>query len=156
MSERKSAKVHYVMSAETGYTFCGRYVTLTLQVARDAGAVTCATCLKELADPARHYKDRPVEVIFAPGRRVRFAHPGNGYPADGEQAARLLTAGEIYVIDWSDIGFSKTRISLAGVDSHGQGFNSVLFEPVASEDVTDAEADECARRMHDSAKEARQ
>jgi hypothetical protein len=73
---------------------------------------------------------RPVEVIFAPGRRVRFAHPGNGYPADGEQAARLLTVGEVYVIDWSDIGFSKTRISLAGIDSHGQGFNSVLFEPV--------------------------
>ena len=78
---------------------------------------------------------RPVEVIFAPGRRVRFAHPGSGYPGDGEQASLLLAVGEVYVIDWSDIGFSKTRISLAGIDSHGQGFNSVLFEPVDDEET---------------------
>jgi len=47
VTERKSAKVHYVTSGETGYTFCGRYVTLTLQVTRDAGAVTCSTCLND-------------------------------------------------------------------------------------------------------------
>ena len=79
--------------------------------------------------------DRPVEVIFAPGRRVRYAHPGNGYPGDAEQAARLLAVGEIYVIDWADIGFAKTRLSLDGIDSHGQGFNSVLFDPVADEEA---------------------
>lgn len=87
-------------------------------------------------EPAYEFDEggRPVEVIFAPGRRVRFAHPGNGYPGDAEQASRLLTVGEVYVIDWSDIGFSKTRLSLAGIDSHGQGFNSVLFEPVADQE----------------------
>lgn len=53
MSERNSAKVHYVISGEAGYTFCGRYVTMTLQVTRDAREVTCATCLKEAAYPDR-------------------------------------------------------------------------------------------------------
>jgi hypothetical protein len=71
----------------------------------------------------------PIEVRYAPGRRVRFAHPGNGYPGDGEQAASLLTVGEVYVIEWSDIGFSSSRLGLAGIES-GLGFNSVLFEAV--------------------------
>ena len=53
MSERKSAKVHYVISPSAGYTFCGQYVTMTLQVSRKAGEVTCATCLKEISDPSR-------------------------------------------------------------------------------------------------------
>jgi hypothetical protein len=53
MIERKSAKVHYVLTGEAGYTFCGRYVTLTLQVTWDGSAVTCATCLKEAAHPDR-------------------------------------------------------------------------------------------------------
>ena len=53
MGENKSAKVHYVLSGEAGYTFCGRYVTMTLQVTRDAAMVTCSTCLKEVAHPDR-------------------------------------------------------------------------------------------------------
>ena len=81
----------------------------------------------------RRPSGKAFEALYAPGRRVRFAHPDGGYPGDGEQAAALLAVGEVYVIDWSDIGFSKTRISLAGIDSHGQGFNSVLFEPVDDE-----------------------
>jgi hypothetical protein len=132
MSERKSAKVHYIMSGESGYTFCGRYVTLTLQVTRDAGAVTCATCRKEVAHP-----DWPTgaafAALYAPGRRVRFDHPDYGYQADQEMAAKLLTPGEVYTIEWSDVGFTSTRIALAGVESHGQGFNSVLFETVDDE-----------------------
>jgi len=67
---------------------------------------------------------------FAPGRRVRFARPDAGYPADQKMAAALLTPGEVYTIEWSDIGFSSTRLGLAGVETRGQGFNSVLFEPV--------------------------
>jgi hypothetical protein len=53
MTARKSAKVHFVTSASTGYTYCGRYVTMTLQVSRNAAEVTCATCLKEAAHPDR-------------------------------------------------------------------------------------------------------
>jgi hypothetical protein len=80
--------------------------------------------------------DRPVEVLFAPGRRVRFEHPENGYPGDGEQAAKCLTRGEVYVIAWSDIGFANTRLGLVGVTGdRGQGFNSVLFEPVDDEET---------------------
>jgi hypothetical protein len=126
MTGRKSAKVHYVTSGETGYTSCGRYVTLTLQVTQDAGAVTCGTCQKK-ARPEQP-TGAAFEALYAPGRRVRFDHPDYGYPADQEQAAALLTPGETYTIDWSDVGFTSTRISVAGVDSRGQGFNSVLFE----------------------------
>ena len=67
---------------------------------------------------------------LAPGRRVRFAHPDHGYPGEGEAAAAFLVLGEVYTIAWSDIGFSSSRLGLAGIESHGQGFNSVLFEPV--------------------------
>ena len=68
----------------------------------------------------------------APGRRVRFARPDAGYPADQEMAAGLLTPGEVYVIAWSDSGFSSSSLGLAGIES-GPGFNSVLFEPVDDE-----------------------
>jgi len=70
----------------------------------------------------------------APGRRVRYAKTDAGYPADQKMAAALLTPGEVYTIAWSDIGFSSTRLGLAGVESRGQGFNSVLFEPVDDQD----------------------
>ena len=46
MADIKAGGYHYVTSGETGYTYCGRYVTLTLQVTRDGGVVTCATCLR--------------------------------------------------------------------------------------------------------------
>ena len=48
-------------------------------------------------------------------------------------AARLLTPGEVYTIEWSDVGSSSTRLRLAGIETRGQGFNSVLFEPVPDE-----------------------
>lgn len=88
------------------------------------------------------FDERPTgaafEALYAPGRRVRFAHPDAGYPADQQMAAGLLTPGEVYVIEWSDIGFSSSRLALAGVESHGQGFNSVLFEPVDDQDTAPA------------------
>lgn len=85
-------------------------------------------------DDSAEWDDMEDEEAFrarnAPGRRVRFAHPDGGYPADQEMAAALLTPGDVYTIAWSDIGFSNTRLGLAGIKDHGQGFNSVLFEPV--------------------------
>jgi len=81
----------------------------------------------------------PLEALYAPGRRVRFTRPGNGYPGEGEAASALLTLGGVYTIAWSDIGFAKSRLGLAGISGdHGQGFNSVLFEPVPEgEEVPD-------------------
>ena len=71
---------------------------------------------------------------YAPGRRVRFARPDGGYPADQKMAASFLTPGEVYTIAWSDIGFSSTRLGLAGIEDRGQGFNSMLFETVDDAD----------------------
>jgi len=70
----------------------------------------------------------------APGRRVRFAHPDGGYPADQKMAAAFLAPGEVYTIAWSDIGFSSTRLGLAGIEDRRQGFNSMLFETVDDAD----------------------
>ena len=85
-------------------------------------------------DDSAEWDDMEYEEAFrarnAPGRRVRYTHPDHGYPADQKMAADLLTPGGIYVIAWSDIGFSSTRLGLAGIESRGQGFNSVLFESV--------------------------
>ena len=89
------------------------------------------------AETAETFAIRPVgkafEALYAPGRRVRFEHPDKGYPVNQEMAARFLTPGEVYTIEWSDVGSSSTRLRLAGIETRGQGFNSVLFEPVPDE-----------------------
>jgi hypothetical protein len=56
-------------------------------------------------------------------------------------AARFLTPGEVYVIEQADIGSASTRLLLAGIDTHGQGFNSVLFEPVDDQETAVAAAE---------------
>jgi hypothetical protein len=88
--------------------------------------------LADVSDAEAYAED--FRARHAPGRRVRFSRPGAGYPADQEMAARVLTPGEVYTIEWSDIGFSSSRLGLAGVES-GLGFNSVLFEPVTDEEA---------------------
>jgi hypothetical protein len=81
----------------------------------------------------------PLEVKYAAGRRVRFAHPDEGYPGEGAMAAAKLTLGAVYTIVWADIGQSRTDLNLTAKGAFGGGvlgrFNSVLFEP-----ADDAEA----------------
>jgi hypothetical protein len=43
----KESSVHYVRSVMAGYTFCGRYVSTTLDVTTERGSVTCSQCLRE-------------------------------------------------------------------------------------------------------------
>lgn len=88
------------------------------------------------------YEGEPIEVLFAPGRRVRFERPDGGYPADQEMAAAFLTPGEVYTVAWSDIGSSSSRIALAGIETRGQGFNSVLFEPAGDEEPVPSRPEE--------------
>ena len=81
--------------------------------------------------------EHDLEMAYAPGAYVRYAHPDAGWPGEQDEARNLLTHGRLYRVAWNDIGQSKTRIGLAGVKG---AFNSVLFEPVDGEDVTDEEA----------------
>jgi hypothetical protein len=70
----------------------------------------------------------PLEVKYAVGRLVRYAHPGAGYPGEAEHAAAALVPGEIYTIGWADIGQSRTDLNLY-LDGKSAGrFNSVFFE----------------------------
>ena len=79
-------------------------------------------------------------------------NPDAGWPGEQGEARKLLTHGRLYRVAWNDIGSSRTIIGLVGVKGR---FNSVLFEPVASEDVTDAEAAEvAARTVNEPAKES--
>jgi hypothetical protein len=87
--------------------------------------------------------DLDLEAAFGPGAYVRYQRPDEGWEADRVAGRKLLTHGRLYRVAWNDIGFSKTRIGLVGFKD---SFNSVLFEPVSSDDVTDAEAAEVARR----------
>lgn len=89
--------------------------------------------------------EHDLEAAYAPGAFVRYQHPDAGWPGDQDKAGELLTHGRLYRVAWNDIGQSKTDIGLIGVK--GAGFNSVLFEPVDVEDVTDAEAAEIAVRV---------
>ena len=95
----------------------------------------------------------PIEEQYGIGAYVRYQHPDAGWPGEQGEARKLLTHGRLYRVAWNDIGQSKTEIGIVGVTG---AFNSVLFEPVASEDVTDAEAAEVARRLDEPAKEAGQ
>ena len=74
-----------------------------------------------------------LEVKYAAGTRVRFAHPGAGYPGDAEEAMKALTPGKVYTVVWADIGQSRTDLNLAARGRALGRFNSVLFEPVDDE-----------------------
>ena len=79
--------------------------------------------------------DEPPEVTWAAGRRVRYAHPGNGYPGERERTADCLTLGAVYTVAWADIGRSRTDLNLTTVRGKPVGqFNSVFFEPADDED----------------------
>ncbi len=77
----------------------------------------------------------PVEVRFAAGRRVRYAHPDAGYPGEAEDAAKALTLGEVYVIAWADIGQSRTNLNLYRDGKPAGRFNSVFFEPADDQET---------------------
>ncbi len=77
--------------------------------------------------------DELLEVKFAAGTRVRFAHPDAGYPGEAEEAMKVLTPGRVYTIAWADIGQSRTDLNLADKGKSLGRFNSVLFEPVDDE-----------------------
>jgi hypothetical protein len=68
---------------------------------------------------------------FAEGCRVRYSYPGNGYLSGREEAAELLTEGEVYTVTQRMAGTSVTYLELQGVEGH---FNSVMFEPVPLEE----------------------
>jgi hypothetical protein len=111
-------------------------VELTQDLAEDFGQLYVAACWQAGRDGetgtvfAEVEDEETFRAQFEPGRRVRFEHPDRGHDIDQETAAALLTPGEVYTIEWSAVGQSSSRLGLAGVDAHGQGFNSVLFEPV--------------------------
>lgn len=82
--------------------------------------------------------DEWLEVTWAAGRRVRFAHPDAGYPGEAEDAMKALTPGEVYTIAWADIGQSRTDLNLARDRKSVGRFNSVFFEPADDEAASTA------------------
>ena len=92
-------------------------------------------------EPGFEFDDdgEPLEVTYAPGRRVRFEHPDYGYPGEPAHATEHLTPGEVYTIVLADIGQSKTDLLLEGIPD--EMFNSVFFEP-ADDNETAATAGE--------------
>ena len=85
--------------------------------------------------------DEWLEVTWAAGRRVRFAHPDAGYPGEAEEAMKALTPGEVYTIAWADIGQSRTDLNLARDRKSVGRFNSVFFEPADDEAASTAGED---------------
>ena len=85
---------------------------------------------------SREAYEREVSTTLSPGCRVRYAHPGNGRDDEARHAAESLTLGEVYTVTSCEIGQSVTHLGLEGEDGH---FNSVLFEPVTTEDLTGEE-----------------
>ena len=86
-------------------------------------------------EPAFEFDEdaEPIEVRFAAGRRVRYAHSDAGWPGEKEHAAEHLTLGEVYTIAWADIGQSRTDLNLYCCGVLAGRFNSVFFEPADDE-----------------------
>ena len=86
-------------------------------------------------EPAFEFEDddEPLEVRWAAGRRVRYAHAEAGYPGEQERIADSLTLGEVYTIGWADIGQSRTDLNLFRDGKPAGRFNSVFFEPADDE-----------------------
>lgn len=68
---------------------------------------------------------------------ARFAHPGNGYKGDQDQAAEHLTAGKVYALTGIDVGRSSSRLFLDIPDGPQSGFNTVMFDPASVFDEDD-------------------
>jgi hypothetical protein len=59
---------------------------------------------------------------------VKFTHPEAGYDCDQEQAAKHLTKGRTYTINFLQIYDWNTAVHL--VEFPGEVFNSVMFDNV--------------------------
>ncbi len=69
-----------------------------------------------------------MNILAAPGTKVRFSFPNNGYEPDQQLAGKHLTVGAEYTVAGTEVGGWRTEVSLAEVP--GLRFNSVLFEDV--------------------------
>jgi hypothetical protein len=67
-----------------------------------------------------------MNIYSKAGSKVIFAHPGNGYKHDQEQAAEYLKVGEVYTVSRTEVGGFHTEVYLEEVP--GRGFNSVMFD----------------------------
>jgi hypothetical protein len=68
---------------------------------------------------------------------ARFAHPGNGYKGDQDQAAKYLTPGKVYTLTGINVGRSSSRLLLDIPDGPAFGFNTVMFDPASVFDQDD-------------------
>lgn len=66
-----------------------------------------------------------MNIFAAPGTRVRFSFPDNGYEPDMQLAGKHLTVGAEYTVAGTEVGSWSTAVSLAEVP--GLRFNSVMF-----------------------------
>jgi hypothetical protein len=103
-----------------------RMLALVMQANPEIGSGTAAaaTAFADVMDEERF------PAPLSPGCRVRYANPDAGYPGEQKDAAERLTLGEVYVITLTDVGQSKTYLTLAGIEGR---YNSVLFNPETEE-----------------------
>lgn len=69
-----------------------------------------------------------MDVYSKPGSKVRFANPDSGRDYDIKLAKKELKVGQIYTIDYTDVGSWHTDVYL--VEKPGIPFNSVHFANV--------------------------
>lgn len=62
------------------------------------------------------------------GDKVRFAFPDDGYPNSIERDKELLTVGEVYTVDYVEVGSGISYVYLFEVPD--EGFNTVKFEDI--------------------------
>lgn len=67
-----------------------------------------------------------MDIYSPPGTRVKFSHPTAGYQYDQKLARENLTVGNVYVVEYTEVGSCHTAVYLKGFGN--KRFNSVMFE----------------------------
>lgn len=69
-----------------------------------------------------------MNIYAEEGDKVVFAHLNLGYEGDRIRAQKYLKEGQIYTVDWTDVGDWYSYVYLQEIPN--QPFNTVMFEDV--------------------------
>lgn len=72
--------------------------------------------------------EETMNIHTAEGSKVVFAFPENGYEGEQESIKKYMEVGDVFTVEFVDIGQSYTNVYLKEITE--RGFNSVFFANV--------------------------
>jgi hypothetical protein len=69
-----------------------------------------------------------MNIYAESGDKITYCNPNSGYQYDQEKAAKYLTLGNTYTIDYTDVSGWRTDVYIQEFPEIS--FNSVMFEDI--------------------------